>query len=58
MVFRLKDLEDILLELSMGTRVHFEDNIFFWPRKHRSFPRYIIAELHGRAKRALVGGAP
>ena len=28
MVFRLKNLKDTLLELSMVTRVHFEDNFF------------------------------
>ena len=28
MVFRLKNLKDILVELSMVTRVHFEDNFF------------------------------
>ena len=28
MVFRLKNLKGILVELSMVTRVHFEDNFF------------------------------
>ena len=28
MVFRLKNLKDILVELSMVTRVHFEGNFF------------------------------
>ena len=28
MVFRLKNLKDILVELSMVTRVHFEANFF------------------------------